>query len=126
MYKSKRISMKLKSIIFIPFLLLSLLLLSFSHPFNQEVVIIEIEHLNPDLFKDYMLLSLENSDLEIIEACVPGNIICAKYTGPENSNESQILTNFFSNASNPGEVKILTNYTMTDFQERCGRARIGK
>ena len=118
--------MKLKSIIFIPFLLLSLLLLSFSHPFTQEVIIIEIEHLDPDLFRDYMLLSLENPDLEIIEACVPANIICAKYNGTESSNESEILLDFFSDANNTGEVKILTNYSMTDFQERCGRARLGK
>ena len=118
--------MKLKSIICVPFLLVSLLLISFSHPFNGEVRIIEIENLNPDTFKNYMLSSLENADIEIIEACVPANLICAKFTGETTSDETEIIVNFFKQLANSGEVKILTNYSMTDFQERCGRARLGK
>ncbi|MEZ7886868.1 MAG: hypothetical protein ACI8QW_000835 [Saprospiraceae bacterium] len=118
--------MKLKPIIFIPFLLVSLLLISFSHPFNGEVRIIEIENLNPELFKDYMLSSLENSDIEIIEACVPAKLICAKFTGETTSDETEVIVNFFKQLANSGEVKNLTNYSMTDFQERCGRARLGK
>ncbi len=118
--------MKLKSIICVPFLLVSLLLISFSHPFNGEVRIIEIENLNPDTFKNYMLSSLENADIEIVEACVPANLICAKFTGETTSDETEIIVNFFKQLANSGEVKILTNYSMTDFQERCGRARLGK
>lgn len=118
--------MKLKSIICVPFLLVSLLLISFSHPFNGEARIIEIENLNPDIFKNYMLSSLENADIEIIEACVPANLICAKFTGETTSDETEIIVNFFRQLANSGEVKILTNYSMTDFQERCGRARLGK
>lgn len=91
---------------------------------NSKVVV-EIESLNPDLFKEYMLNSLEDSKIEILEACVPAKVIYVNYSGLLDESGRQELLNFFEQPSVSSSVKLLLEDTLEDFTEKCQAARLG-
>ena len=117
--------MNMKSTVCSLLLIASLTLLSFSRPLHGDPIIVEVENLTPDLFRSYMLSSLENTEIEILESCVPAKLISITYNGNSNETEETVLQ-YFSQFQNSGSVKILNDYTMIEFTNKCQQARLGK
>jgi len=97
--------------------------------FSQEVApddyIIEIQNLNPEMYRDYVLASMEDDNFLISESCVPAHLICVQVTNENLSNVKTYLANFFSSMT-ATEIEVLENYSRSAFNERCANARIGK
>lgn len=107
-------------------ILVFFLFLNFSSLSPSDQLFIEIENLSPSLYKDYILESLDNNQLEITEACVPAKVLCVKYTGNSEGSSLNIIKNFFSDHPQSGTVNILSNFNMEDFQDKCSNARLGR
>ncbi|MFK7757581.1 MAG: hypothetical protein AB8B53_11690 [Flavobacteriales bacterium] len=88
-------------------------------------VVIEIQALTPELFKEYMLKSLENSNIEILEACVPANVIYIMYSGNLNDSGLLEIKDFFNPPSSNIQVNLLLNDDLEDFTNKCLAARLG-
>lgn len=91
----------------------------------KPTIVIEVENLTPEIFKELALNSLEDSKIEIIEACVPAKVIYIKYSGILDESGVLEIKNFFSNPSSSGNVKLLLDHSLEDFTDKCLSARLG-
>lgn len=93
---------------------------------NEPDKVVEIEKLNPELYKSMILTSLNDNLIEITEACVPAKVLTLKTNGLSPEESENYILNFFSSFENTGEVQILENFSPEMFRERCSNARLGK
>lgn len=107
-------------------ILVSLLFFNFSSLPIEDHFFVEIENLTPSLYKDYVIESLSNNEVEISEACVPAKVLSVKYTGETTNSSLNTIKDFFSQHPQSGEVSILTNFQLEDFQNKCANARLGR
>ncbi len=107
-------------------LVVSLLFLNFTSIDNDTPLFVQVENLSPELFKGYLLGSLENEEIEIVETCVPARVLCVKHTGNSEIEGAQIVKEFFMQNNQSGKVEILTDCDMEEFQNKCANARLGR
>ncbi len=88
-------------------------------------VVIEVQSLTPDVFKGFMLKSLDHNKIEIIEACVPAEVIYIRYDGQLDGQAQEDIIEFFSSPILNSEVNLLLEESLEDFTQKCLAARLG-
>lgn len=91
---------------------------------DDDLIVVEIDGLTPYIYGDIAKAFEQNTNVEIVRACVPANVLLIKRNN-SNLDFAQLRALITSAAPNAGNVSA-TELNANGFDERCMNARMGR